>query len=182
MLKTVSISIFLATLVWACATSTGYESATSESKGHPPVIVDYYAAKVLVPGETWKIYLRAEDQDGDMEYIAAMLYQPGLGYYPTSETYLHENDRAKFVGHLFLDTPEDENLTEDTFNMKIIVRDHSGNRSKVIDLPLKFDEKKYVPPEQRPADFRIAGKHRLGAIMINIKSTESYLDQRDEDD
>ena len=45
-----------------------------EEKGQPPVLNGHYAAAVIRPGTTWKIYLEAKDKDGDMAYIATMLY------------------------------------------------------------------------------------------------------------
>jgi len=50
-----------------------------EKKGQSPVLIDYYAAAVIRPGSTWKIYLKAKDPDGDMAYIATMLFQGGFG-------------------------------------------------------------------------------------------------------
>ena len=70
-----------------------------DEKGQPPLLIDSYAAAVIRPGITWKIYLEAKDEDGDMVYIATMLYQTGFGYYATDYTRLTGKERKKFAGY-----------------------------------------------------------------------------------
>ncbi|HYA02796.1 MAG TPA: hypothetical protein VEI04_06755 [Syntrophobacteria bacterium] len=59
-----------------------YRTAPEQDKGHPPQIVESYAAQMIRPGDTWMIFVRAEDQHGDMKSISAGLWQAGVGYYP----------------------------------------------------------------------------------------------------
>ncbi|KPK89516.1 MAG: hypothetical protein AMJ94_11895, partial [Deltaproteobacteria bacterium SM23_61] len=55
-----------------------------------PVITASFASPELSPGDTWKVYLKASDPDGDMESIVAVVDQTGLGSYPLSFTKLKE--------------------------------------------------------------------------------------------
>jgi len=84
----------------------------SQDRGSAPVIVDYYAAKVIRPGDTWQIFLRAVDPYGDMSDIAVVLWQARVGTYPTEVTRLKGDDRKEFSGYLFLSTPNDSNLDD----------------------------------------------------------------------
>ena len=144
---------------------------TPQGKGSAPAIVDYYAAKVIRPGETWTIFLRAEDADGDMSDIAAVLWQAGVGTYPTDVTRLKGDDRKEFSGYLFLQTPNDSTLISDEMELTILVRDSEGNRSQPIKLPLRFN---LGARQEVPETWAEADKHRLGAIMINMVSSQRY--------
>ncbi len=144
---------------------------TPQGKGSAPAIVDYHAAEVIRPGETWKIFLRAEDADGDMSDIAAVLWQAGVGTYPTDVTRLKGDDRKEFSGYLFLQTPNDSTLISDEMELTLLVRDHEGNRSQPIKLPLRFN---LGARQEVPETWAEADKHRLGAIMINIESSQRY--------
>jgi len=142
---------------------------TFKDKGQPPVIVDYYAPDLIRPGTTWKIYLRAEDKDGDMVYVATVLYQEGFGYYATDYTRLEGKDRKGFAGYISLRTPSDVGLTTDQFTMEIMVRDNQGKRSDTIQLPLVFG---YVKPAEIPAEWQDAAQHHLGVLVTRIQSVE----------
>jgi hypothetical protein len=143
----------------------------SQDQGSAPVIVDYYAAKVIRPGDTWQIFLRAEDRDGDMNDIAAVLWQAGVGTYPTEVTRLKGDDRRGFSGYLFLSTPHDSNLMSDEMELTILVRDSRGNRSQPVKLPLRFN---LGARQEVPETWAEADKHRLGALMINIETFKRY--------
>jgi len=144
---------------------------THQGKGGAPVIIDYYAAKAIRPGETWKIFLRAEDADGDMRDIAAVLWQAGVGLYPIDVTRLKGDERREFSGYLFLQTPNDSTLISDEMELTILVRDSEGNRSQPIKLPLRFN---LGARQEVPETWAEADKHRLGALMINIESSHRY--------
>ena len=142
---------------------------TFKDRGQPPVIVDYYAPDLIRPGTTWKIYLKAEDEDGDMLYVATVLFQEGFGYYATDYTRLEGKDRKEFAGYISMRTPPDVGLTSDKFTMEIIVRDSRGKRSNAIQLPLAFG---YAKPAEVPAGWQGAGQHRLGVLVTKIQSVE----------
>ncbi len=170
--------IVLATIavLWGCQKPPQFEQEHSGEKGQPPVIEDYYAVKSIRPGKTWNVYLKGKDEDGDMKYIAATLHEAGAGY-DTSETYLKGENRAEFAGYLLLETPPDMTLLEDMDNlsMKIFIRDWAGNESNAIDLPLTFVE--HETHESIPGKFQDAAKNRLGAIDIDIRSSQERGDK-----
>ena len=146
---------------------------TFKERGQPPVIVDYYAPDRIRPGTAWKIYLRAEDKDGDMVDVATMLYQEGFGYYATDYTRLEGKERKGFAGYILLKTPSDVDLTSDQFTMGIMVRDNQGKRSDIVQLPLAFG---YVKPAEIPTKWQDVAKHRLGVLVTRIQSVEGLIE------
>jgi len=55
---------------------------------HAPIITNAFAVEKGYYGYVWKIYIEAEDPDGDMLRIASVVDQVGYGHYPTDWTYL----------------------------------------------------------------------------------------------
>jgi len=176
MLRKAWIVLAMVALLGACQKPPQFEQEHSGEKGQPPVIEDYYAVKAVRPGETWNIYLRGKDADGDMKYIAATLHESGAGY-DTAETFLKGENRAEFAGYLFLEIPADMTLLEDMDNlsMKIFIRDWAGNESNAIDLPLTFVE--HETHESIPGNLQDAAKNRLGAIDVDIRSSQERGDK-----
>ena len=70
-------------------------ASEGEPKGQQPVIVDSYAASTVRPGNSWRVYLRAKDDDGNMKSIVATLSGPGSGSPQTSITWLCASWRLK---------------------------------------------------------------------------------------
>jgi len=64
----------------------GWAQPKPEIKG--PIIAHAFAVDKGNYGYIWKIYIEAEDPDGEMLRIAAVVDQPGYGHYPTDWTYL----------------------------------------------------------------------------------------------
>jgi hypothetical protein len=169
MYKKILVAVLITGMLLGCKTSPAPRSDTVQDKGQPPVILDHFAAEAIRPGATWRVYLEATDPDGDMEYIITEIFQAGGGYYPVDFTKLRGENTRSFAGYLFLNTPSDQDLVFDQFTIKIFVRDRQKNRSQPIELPLAF---KPVPQEQPPDKWQAAANHRLGVIMVEIRSTE----------
>ena len=167
MLKRLVVAIALSCIVYGCSTSQ-YGSSAQGDRGTAPIIMGYYAAEVIRPGATWRVYLHAKDEDGDMRDIACVLEQRGHTSYPTSVTRLRTRQGEEVAGYLFLRTPVDSNLTKDAFTMKVLVRDRQGNRSEPLELPLRFA---YEPMEETPEKWKEMAERSLGAIQVEVKSS-----------
>ena len=144
-----------------------------QEQGQPPVLIDYYAAAVIRPGTTWKIYLEAKDKDGDMAYIATMLYQTGFGYYATDYTRLTGKERKEFAGYIALRTPPEVSLIQDKFTMEVLVRDRQKNSSEIIKLPLTFSQ---VERENIPDKWQAVAKNRLGVVVTGVQSMQQITE------
>jgi hypothetical protein len=164
-------ALVLTVLIYSCSELKIQDyDQVFQDKGQPPVIVGYYAPEVIRPGTTWKIYLRIEDKDGDMEYIGTILLQEGFGYYATDYIRLEGKDRKEVAGYVSLRTPSDVKLTSDKLSMEILVRDRQGNQSETVQLPLTFA---YVKQAEISPEWQVSAKRRLGVLVTRIRSTES---------
>ena len=172
MLKRALIAIALSLIVWGCGASTQYETETQVDNPDAPVIIDYYAAEVIRPGATWRVYLHARDKNGDMRDIVVRLLQTGAASAGTSTTRIEEKHSGDVAGYLALRTPRDINLRRDRFTLRVLVRDSEGNRSERVELPLRFDN---VPPAEIPEKWEKIADRRLGFMMITIESTFDRL-------
>ena len=168
MLKRVFITIALSLMVWGCGTSSQQGTQSESDRGEAPVIIGYYAAEVIRPGATWRVYLHAKDNDGDMRSIASVLLQTGHTPYPTDITTIDRKNAGEVAGFLFLRTPTDRNLTRDRFTLRVMVRDSQGNRSERVEIPLRFSN---VPAAETPEKWAKKADHRLGALQIRIQSS-----------
>jgi hypothetical protein len=174
MSKSVLITSMLGVLLFACS-GLGIEDYNEvfKEKGHPPIILGYYAPEAIRPGTTWKIYLRAEDKDGDMAYVATTLYQADFGYYATDYTRLKGKDKKNCLGYLALKTPSDTKLTLDKFTMQIVFVDSQNYQSKAVQLPLTFAS---LTQPEIPAEWQAAENHPLGELVTRIQSTASLAE------
>ena len=169
MLKRGLIAIAFSLIVWGCGTSTQQGTGSQSDRGEAPVILDYYAAETIRPGATWRVYLHAKDNDGDMRDVASVLFQRGHRPYPTAVTTIDRENAGEVAGYLFLRTPVDRNLWRNRFNLRVIVRDSQGNRSEPVEIPLRFGN---VPPAETPEKWAEFADRSLGALQIRIQSSE----------
>ena len=135
-----------------------------------PVITSHFASLDLRAGDTWKIYLKASDSDGDMKYILATVKQAGVGVYPVSFTRIREENRQELSGYVYLNTMGGSSYSSLTFyglTLTLWVQDRAGNFSDPVEFPLTFGsrvEAQAVPP---------AGAYQeqdLGPVMVFLRS------------
>ena len=65
-----------------------------------PIIKNAFAVEKGPYGYIWKIYIEAEDPEGDMLKIASVVGQTGYGRYPTDWIYLKPIYQKHFKGYL----------------------------------------------------------------------------------
>jgi hypothetical protein len=156
-----------------CASNQAMTRAgTPPSGSKPPKITSYFAPEKGMQGDTIKIYLAAEDPDGDMRDIGTQITQVGYGVYPTDWTYLGAEHRQHFVGYLQWNTGGNDPLPEFTqISINISVFDRWGNQSNQIVLPFEFmlgAPSTVVPP----APFDQADIPRLGYISTELRNPD----------
>lgn len=160
-------------LLLGCAAYEKYAGLSPNDPDQAPVMVDHYAAAVLRPGQTWRVYLRAQDPDGDMRFIAATLWQTGFGYYSPVFIRVKDEDRQEFAGYVFLNTPARERLLiDDQFELTLVIRDKQGNRSNSVKFPLRFSHR--TQQESMPDQWKNTAIKNLGPIGIDIISSFTY--------
>jgi hypothetical protein len=142
----------------------------AEGKG-APVIVQSFASKELRAGDVWKVYLKASDPEGKMKYIFATIFQPGVGVYPVSITWIKDENRKELSGYIYLNTAPAPpsaffNLT---LTLAVNIQGKGGVFSQPAVFPLSFSAK---PVREAPPD-RVFKEQNLGPIMITLRTLSS---------
>jgi len=156
------LAVGYAVMAWADVT----EKAT-------PVITQAFASKELRAGDTWKVYLKSSEPNGDMRYIVSTLYQPGWGDYPVSRTKIPKADSKELNGYVYLNTliPGGYNfLNFHTINLTVQIQDKAGNYSKPIEFTLYFDPRA-TAQEQPPTG--VFKEQAFGPIMVHLHPIEA---------
>jgi hypothetical protein len=139
---------------------------------HAPIITHAYAIDKGRYGTILKIYIEADDPDGDMLRVATVVDQVGFGHYPTDWIYLKSENRHRLIGYLQWNTFSSKAGTLDEWTritMKVSILDKAGNESNVIVFPFTF-ESGTGPEPNPPAPFDRRDIRRLGYISINLRN------------
>jgi hypothetical protein len=150
-----------------------YEGWAQPKPGtHAPIITHSFAVEKGQYGFIWKIYIEAEDPDGDMLKIASVVDQTGYGHYPTDWIYLKPQSQKYFKGYLQWNTFSSKAsfLTEGTqITLKVSVIDKAGNESNEVVFPFTFEYGIKSPYRYKlPDPFDQGDLPRLGYIQIDL--------------
>ena len=157
--KKIMLFVALVSLVWI-----GVAQAAS------PIITSHYASSDLRPGDTWKIYLKASDSDGDMKNIVATVKQAGVGVHPVSFTRIQEGNRKELSGYVYLNTMGGSSYSTLTFyslTLTLWVQDRAGNFSDPVEIPLTFGSRVEVQASPSAGAYQ---EQDLGPVMIFLRS------------
>jgi hypothetical protein len=146
----------------------GWAQSKPETKG--PVITNSYAKDTGRYGTIWKIYLEGEDASADMDYVAVVVDQPGVGRYPTDYILLDPQHRNHLKGFLQWNTFSSRGtvLKEGTqITVRVFIIDKAGNESNKVVLPFSFVSG--VEGQNRlPGLIDEANIPRLGFVSIQL--------------
>jgi hypothetical protein len=163
-------TFLLILMVWTLLLVPPWVWSESKPKGNPPVITNSFAIEKGYYGYIWKVYIEAEDLDGDMSKIAAIVHHPGYGHYPTDWIMLKSPYRKKMKGYLQWNTFSNQasHVSEWTnIRLTVTVIDKAGNESQEVVFPFEFVSGARKEPKP-PAPFNEEGLPRLGHIHINL--------------
>ncbi len=180
----ISLSLILTFLIpcqgWTQALFP-YEGEGGVKPGtHAPVIIHSFAAERGHYGYIWKIYLEAEDPDGDMLRIASVVDQPGVGRYPTDWVYLRKEYGNRLKGYIQWNTFSSRSsyLREWTpITLKVSVFDKAGNESNVIVFPFIFELGRGQYEPTPPWPFDQGDLSMLGYIHIHLVNPQEGYDR-----
>jgi len=138
---------------------------------HAPIITHSFAVERGYYGYIWKIYIEADDPDGDMLRIASVVDQVGYGYYPTDWIYLKPQYQKHLKGYVQWNTfGQASHMSEWTqITLKVSITDKAGNESNVVVFPFEFVSGG-GPKLNLPAPFDQGELPRLGYIDINLRN------------
>jgi len=174
------LSIILALVLFGAYPGLTGEEPNREARG--PVITQAFAAERGYYGEVWRIYVEADDPDGQMLRVASVVDQAGYGHYPTDWIYLEPQYEKHFKGYIQWNTlsTKARYLPEWTqISLKVSVFDKNGNESNEVVFPFTFEmsPKQYV--DEPPAPFDQGDLPRLGYISINLVNPFRVQGDRD---
>jgi len=149
-----------------------YIEGTQPKAGSPaPIITHAFAVEKGYYGYIWKIYIEAEDPDGQMLRIASVVDEMGYGHYPTDWIYLKSQYQKHFKGYIQWNTFSSRSsyLPEWTeITVKVSVFDKAGNESNEVVFPFTFE----ITPEEYayklPPPFDQGDLPRLGYIAVDL--------------
>jgi hypothetical protein len=147
--------------------SFGWAQSKPDSKA--PIITHSFAVEKGYYGYIWKIYIEAEDPDGDMYKIVSTVDQPGWGRYFPDTILIKSQNRSHLKGYIQWNTfsSKAQSLREFTIiTLKVSIFDKAGNESNVVVFPFEFVSRG-VPRYELPSPFN-KDDMRLGYININL--------------
>ncbi len=161
-------SLWTAVLVSLLFTLGNLPQAGSQQAGKPtPAITGSFASKEISPGETWRVYLKASDPQGEITNIYASVEQPGIGAYPLSIIQVKESNRREISGYIYLSTANPvSSLDSVNLTLTVQVQDRAGNLSQPAVFPLSINNtyRQAGPP---PGVFQ---EKELGPIMVTLRT------------
>src|SRR4030067_1552551 len=120
--------------------SFGWAQSRLDSKA--PIISSSFAIEKGYYGYVWKIYIEAEDPDGDMFKIASVVDHTGYGRYPTDWIIIKPQYRNRLKGYIQWNTFSSKSayLREWTrITLKVSIIDKAGNESNEVIFPFTFE-------------------------------------------
>ncbi len=148
-----------------------FEGTEVKPGTHAPKITHSFAVEKGYYGYIWKIFIEADDPDGDMALIATVVNQGGYGHYPTDWLRVRHQYQKKFRGYIQWITfsSRASYLKEWTYlTLKVSVIDRAGNESNVVIFPFTFESGIGDPYKYKlPAPFD-QGDPRLGYVHIDL--------------
>jgi len=160
-------------LTMGCAALAPLEVKEAKYGKSVPVITESFASPKLRPWDTWKVYLKASDPDGDMKNIYATIKQPGIGTYPVSITKIKEGDGKDLAGYIYLNTLGVQGLNFVSLTLTVEIQDKAGHFSQPAVFPLSFS----LGSQQKTPAPGIFPEKDLGPIMITLRP---FLDSDDQ--
>jgi hypothetical protein len=143
---------------------------------HTPVITHAYAPDRVPYGSTEvKIYIEAEDADGDMNYVFVVVDEPGHGSYPPDRVLLDRQHRSHLKGFLQWNRVRPgPPLAEGTqIRVRVSIADKARNVSDEVVFPITFVSG--ISAQQNiPAPFNDIDIPRIGYVGVREGKDDYY--------
>jgi hypothetical protein len=151
----------------------GYSKSLAEwlvkPGGSAPVITHSFASEKLSPGDIWRIYLEANDPDGDMRRFVCVFNQVGYGPYSAEYVIVKKQYREKMKGYLYFLSTAGAGLRMPEWTqlkLTLYIQDKGGNSSNKVEFPLVLS--RGARQESPPAPFDSGQLAKLGAISVEL--------------
>ena len=159
--------IWSAMLVLVFALSHASQAGSQQAGKPIPAITESFASGEVSPGQTWKVYLKVSDPQGEIANIYATVEQPGVGTYPLSIIKVKEGNRKELSGYIYLSTSNPvASLDSVNLTLTVQVQDSSGNLSRPAVFPLSINNRF----NQKAAPPGIFQEKEIGPIMVTLRT------------
>ena len=154
-------------LVTGCASMAPLEVKEAKYGKSIPMVIQSFASPTIRPGETWKVYLKASDPDGDIKALYTTVFQYGTGSYPIGITRIKEGEGKELSGYFYLNTGNDRAMNFVNLIITLEIQDKAGHFSAPAVFPLAFNagSVQQAPPQG------VFQEKDLGPIMVNLRSS-----------
>jgi hypothetical protein len=132
--------------------------------GSKPVITDSFAPQKVKPGTGWKIFLAAEDKDGDMKDIVISISPAAQSILTYSFAPIREEERGSLTGYLLIKTSPSPYLLDKIFHLSLSIRDKTERKSDTVGFLLSFTSDS---DGELPEKWRKASQNRLAIIFLD---------------
>jgi hypothetical protein len=169
------VFMVLSPFLVACTVLMSLEQREAIFGNAPPVIKQSFAAKQMSTLDTWKIYLNAEDPNGDMQYIRAMISHAGMKAYPVTYIPIAKKDAKELSGYIYwnsLGSGDSGWLNYLDLTAEVWIQDRAGHTSKPVTYTVSLLEQ--TKQEQPPAG--MFKENELGSINTQIFSQDGEQD------
>jgi len=143
-----------------------------------PLITHAFTVERIKYGDILRVYLEAEDLEGEMIRIGTLVDQAGYGRYPISWAFLKQPDRKHFKGYLQWNTFSSKAsiLSEGTpITLTVTVFGKSGRKSDTVAFPITFESGvKRASSYQLPSPFDQKDVKKLGNIDIELMDLTNW--------
>ena len=163
-------------LFWSCSARQTPEQLKEKYGANPPKIVKYGAAEKVFAGRTWRLYVSAEDIDGDMDAIRFEIKQPGKGIENRFFKISDPTMTRSFAGYFYLHTPTlsprvDKDFLFNPLRLKMKIFDKANHKSEEITIFFSIVSSSVDQP--MPSNFSADENRALGPITIQL-TRQSY--------
>ena len=132
-----------------------------------PKILASHAADVIAPGDTWQVYVKAEDPDGDMRFISVWVEAPSE-FIPSYRIPVKAEQGGSISGYLALNSMEIGGNLNDYFSgwlrLRVSFEDRANHKTEPILYFLQFR----YGAEQTPPPPGVFEERYLGRIPVPI--------------
>jgi len=136
--------------------------------GSPPKITASFSPMELGRNDTWRVYIAADDPDGDMFEAVATLNQSAYGYRGASPYRIKKEHRAAMMGYFVVYNRRGGLWVSDGswLELSVYLMDRAGNKSTTVVFPVVFG----MGPKKEPlpAPFNEKELSQLGAFWFEI--------------
>ncbi len=162
-------------LLMGCAGPSFFQDREEKYGKSVPVITQSFASQQIRPGDTWKIYIKASDPDGDIKNLYSEVFQYGMGLYPLSITRIKEGDGRDLSGYFYLNTGHEQAMHFVSLILTVYIQDKAGHFSSPAVFPLTF----YGGSAQQSPPSGIFPEKDLGPILVTIRPLDDDGGQSD---